>query len=856
MLLDVALLAVALAGPAAPPAEQPQPERLDIRLENVRMQILPPEIAHVHIDPKGRVWYERTAPGGIVWSYGYDWPLDRVKACIAAEFNQPSPQITGARVELFEPNGRVWFQVEQHNTLLGYDGHTWIEHHMDDIMAPHYLAATQGRSIEGRPHRATKNGVWFMYAHGILRFDGKDWSFQQMLNHEGRYIMLEFLWDVSEDGDVAIAHEGGTGTLWVFRDGKWKADPNWIAPNQVATEKIQKLVLRNKNQIWYFTEDRRLVCKMLEPLTTLPDSAGKLIDQLKSDDFATRERAMRELAKLGPTYRIALEEQSKMADDLEQKSRLNQILKQWKNQEQTGPVTGSLAMDAVRYLARDDQGRMIVVAFHLGPRSEQGLAVIDSNNHAEVFYSDRLIPAIQTSEQSSFRMESGGDQAWVTMEGHAKLLDLKKKQFIDAVRFSGIGHVEGVSADGRVFITASQRSYQRGDPIVVYSPNGTENSPTLPATSTTISDPRMAVTPDGDIWAGGEDLQRFSGGKWATIKPPFGLYNLLPGQDGMVLALGDTDETLRIGTSNTALYRGEKDVAHGTLDSLIKQNQKAIAKGFAPHSLSPGLTEFQSASVVADPIGNVWMYYGYHLRVLSGDNWHEIQRAVLEGKEYNAIQRLLPLGDGSKVIVAATRFDQGTRPVLGEIRNGKPHFTELNAKISPMHPGLRDAQGNLWLGGADRSNATILIKTDGTMQTICETGHPLLLDASGNIWIGPNSEGGIGTTEFEVWKNGRKAQSLSIPGLTAERFLFSDRPGSVYVWTGLGLKHFVADGPEYVNFRLDRFYTVPALSGTTCNIKYSKQGYLVFVTAQNAPGQQAGGELMREFKLFTVPLPK
>ena len=44
-------------------------------------------------------------------------------------------------------------------------------------------------------------------------------------------------------------------------------------------------------------------------------------------------------------------------------------------------------------------------------------------------------------------------------------------------------------------------------------------------------------------------------------------------------------------------------------------------------------------------------------------------------------------------------------------------------------------------------------------------------------------------------------------------FFFSDRPGSVYAWTILGLQHLVADGPDFDQYRLGKLFPVEGVAG-------------------------------------------
>src|SRR3954449_1926217 len=90
-------------------------EHINITIKPERWQALPERVFAVFVGPDQRVWYQLNLP------QRRQWTIDWMKRTIEREFNQPSPQIIGARPYLFEKNGRVWF-LSLGPCLLGYDG--------------------------------------------------------------------------------------------------------------------------------------------------------------------------------------------------------------------------------------------------------------------------------------------------------------------------------------------------------------------------------------------------------------------------------------------------------------------------------------------------------------------------------------------------------------------------------------------------------------------------------------------------------------------------------------------------------------------------------------------------------------
>ena len=105
-------------------------------------------------------------------------------------------------------------------------------------------------------------------------------------------------------------------------------------------------------------------------------------------------------------------------------------------------------------------------------------------------------------------------------------------------------------------------------------------------------------------------------------------------------------------------------------------------------------------------------------------------------------------------------------------------------------------------------------------------------------------------------RNGKVIQHLQIPQLTDAGFLISDRPGSVYARTTLGLQHLVADGPKFEQYRLAKLYSIEGIAGDRLGqllrpyfwYGYSKHGYLVVLGSFDMGRNPA-------HKLYLIKLP-
>src|SRR5207237_7329727 len=98
-----------------------------------------------------------------------------------------------------------------------------------------------------------------------------------------------------------------------------------------------------------------------------------------------------------------------------------------------------------------------------------------------------------------------------------------------------------------------------------------------------------------------------------------------------------------------------------------------------------------------------------------------------------------------------------------------------------------------------------------------------------NVWLAAMDKGHP-LSHFWVWREGQVVQELTIPNADAMQTIFSDRPGSVFVCTGLGLHHLVAEDDGMGKpFQLQQTYTFPSVSSTLFSCPYSDLAGLVLV---------------------------
>ncbi len=251
--------------------------RLDISLADLRWQALPRAVRNVYIAPDGRIWYECSRRFSDSGDRGVAQTVAGLKQQIEREFSQAAPQVWDIEPLLFEPGGRVWFSLSRagHSMLLGYDGKEWIERPILDkgeSISGHCV--TRGGLLEGRANRFAGGAAWFITFRGVLRFDGKQWSHQKLIDKQGKQdyygnALDNMVWlAVSPDGQRAVAYADTTQLFWVCREGKWTQcksqqqaeNDGPFPPNSGRSFRGQRsdlrgLVLPDGEAAWYLMAD-------------------------------------------------------------------------------------------------------------------------------------------------------------------------------------------------------------------------------------------------------------------------------------------------------------------------------------------------------------------------------------------------------------------------------------------------------------------------------------------------------------------------------------------------------------------------------------------------------------------------
>jgi hypothetical protein len=244
------LISVRTAEAECPAAETDTPglpatiaDRVDVSLKNIRLQALPGEIEHVFMGPDGRLWHQHHP----LYSSA-DPSLPAIQRMLEYEFGQETPQVRHAEIRLFGPNDLVWFYVRRHNVLLGYDGRSWITRPMRGQQAgligqPGKIGEVFGTGM----HRNAGGAAWFLALHGIHRWDGTEWSFQQLTDADFSAPTLS----VSPGGKFAVASciRGDVIHLWAH--GTWHVQEEPLLDESEQLGYHSSFAVTDMGVLWY-----------------------------------------------------------------------------------------------------------------------------------------------------------------------------------------------------------------------------------------------------------------------------------------------------------------------------------------------------------------------------------------------------------------------------------------------------------------------------------------------------------------------------------------------------------------------------------------------------------------------------
>ena len=790
----VLVLTWALCSALAPAAAgRDRPEQLDdLRLRDVMWQALPEPVRQVFVGPDGRTWYQLRRPRGMT--------ALQERQIITKQFRRPDPLIVGARIVLFEPGGRVWFR-DGRDAIIGFDGRTWLERRPPK---DHYFAGAAPNHGRGRTRACNafaKGRAFFVDSHGVHGYDGKAWSYQAFYQGRGRFESYPTLLPEPDGEGVIAVIRGRQSAVWRWRDDAWKQ----IDIPSGAREHSLIAAAPRAGKVWLFLR----AGAVLWPYG--PDDAVKAARTTLKETLAAT-------MSVGP-YRA------------------------------TSPTLLYYSPGGTLFIGAKDVSRG---GRNLGP----GVVIEDARGAARF-----LAGELAAKGWGGRHPERSGPVGVGTAHGlwlpgrygqpGPRLLDLRKLAFVDKLPDRRFQWLHAARPDGTLFVG-------RGEPggaVMVYRPGAPDDRRLLKVRHVLLrgkGEGAFGVSGDGSVWAETAEhgIARFDGAAWRPVDPLKGQRDLslvLPGAGGRaVLAF----------SGGAALITPDGVHRARHVHELIEQHPKAVAAAFSgagAHCRKAAIG--RNGGLAADPDGNIWHFDGSWLSVFAGGRWLSLRKELRRARLGEmSIDYICPVGDGREVYIADFRLDQG-RAFCARVKDGRLVFTPAQrpAARQELFLNVREPNGALWIGSYKLGRSgqfyysggarAYRVTGGGKAQEVKGYGWARLCDRSGNVWLGSGDS-------LRVWRAGKITRPPRVPRMTTGSRMFSDRPGSVFVWTPYGLHHLVALDPNRpADFTHRGQYTPQGLDEHVWRAACSRLGYIVAYTDQ----RDERGRPRRRLHLIDLP---
>lgn len=462
-------------------------------------------------------------------------------------------------------------------------------------------------------------------------------------------------------------------------------------------------------------------------------------------------------------------------------------------------------------------------------------------------------------------MGSGSRQWWGGADrGGPVMVDLDRLEVVDRSPDENFPYIHAVAADGTVFLSNAAA----GGVVAVYRPGAPDDRQVLAGRQVRLtSHEACCVGSDGRVWADlhGQGLRCFDGKAWqrvAGLAAGTHASLVIPGCSGAVFAQADGGRFV--------LIAGGKAHEGDSLERFVAEHRVEFTAAFGGRYCLDWWA--RGAGLAVDKGGNIWLLWQRRLRVLAGDSWVDPVFRGENGEDLGGrgdTQFLAPVGDGGRVYLHETDWFDGW-VFFGQVTGGKAVCVRtINARprIGSLarNKVIRDNEGGLWLvnnsiasgaRGSDRQRIVRRATEKGFVEEYGVIGWPCVADESGVVWAAHDD--GAKTGEVSLVSGGRIAARLTLPGMEGVCSMFSDRPGSVYVWTYRGMRHYVAKDPaEPARYSVEQTYYPQGPGGAVLRahmanrVAASRLGYAVIVTTSD---YACGGREVWPW-LNLVPLP-
>lgn len=780
-------------------------ERSDLLPRHARWQLYPSDVRTIKIDRRGKPWFELSGSASV----------DQIKRQVEVGFDLKAPWVRGARILLFDSSGRIWLSPDP-GLLLAYDPTTrqWIERPAAGPVSPGQDNASIAHAICGPAIEDGSGRIFVGDRGGCHVFDHGGWSYQpfyelNIRKHSYFGDSHEF-WVpnlITDDHGRVYAwttwgSNGCTGTLgfWVHEGAEW---------HQMMTETGERQ--GHISAIVPLRDGRVLVCPEAGKVTVARidfsqnTDQGRLrenIDRLGAESFRRRRDAEKEILQFGPHVLPMLRKAVETATLPEQRTRLELLIRVLE-QAPPLPMINDFALTNARFSGHDNRGNIVLWADTIGPDGRAGrTAAWLVTPLAEV------LPAPEPITE------------W---EPHAMLSDARGRLFLAEYR-QGLGVLDGgkvirpedqtdLPYDQILGADAAGRVYaQNRWHIAALDLDAPDERPMLEVIAYELSASRAAAcqSSEGRTIAklsspGQAFLSTFQNGRFKELPVPPGGHPVTDaaylqplGAGALVLQEEPGKDVFYFDGARWAIFRGLRELIERQYASLARQidNRRAGVETYA------GLR--------TDASRNVWCVQWDHVDAYDGKRWRSFPAAGRQGPVPRPILCCLPVNGGTRMLLC-----DGTGAMLAQAADDGINTTPLpgvDALPTNLNTGIGlrlDSRGHAWLPRSDNSATTI----DGeSARVVADSGLPRLEDSLGRVWfVNPSRK------QLVVIDSGGRRTNVAEPALSDDSTIVEDKPGSLWVNTRCGLRHFEAGAAGALEVKPDPDYFEKGIPKGACN---------------------------------------
>lgn len=818
-------------------------ERGELRLEESRWQTLPATVRNVKVDTDGQAWFELSEQAEI----------SELKQQVEASFGLEQPWIAGARLVLFDRQGRVWMIPDKnHRLLLGYDpgSKAWIQRRVESV--PDNPESTSVK-FTGGAWESHSGRLYFASRYGVHTLDGDHWNFKHLFREniaETKYFGALKCFDetkFSQDaaGKVYLwsswGRYGWTGTLGYFEhDGE-----KWQHVREVEGWEIDRLnsviPLNNSTVLVCQSSGAAILAKKAVDDPTVAKRAAADIELLGDRSYAVREAATQRLTSNAAAAIEVIRSAYSKSTDVEGRTRLGFIISRFEDTSNS-PLVDGYEFNGAKQFCLDDQGRSWLYA-----NSTQTPGSERKSSSFFLLTQDGKIEAAPKGTHNWYP-----DSTFLAQDGTVYFARYRK----GCVAFKGEQTIEitdrnqtsyryilGEDSQGRIYLSD-------GRSVAVFDAESRDIRPALPTTIFDVSHCENAVCQDdqGNVWANlaGDDhglLSVFQSGRWRDVELPGEnksfdkVTTLLPLKKGGLIVLPNVN-------GPALLFDGSQWHRHANLRKLIEVHHALLADRIDNQRFG---RDFYCKLRVDDQ-GRIWVIQWTKCTVFDDGRWLDVAAKVKEVKpRFDQFHHCLPVSGGKRMLISNSGSDHAAN-FFAWVDDGRVHL-EQTKNIGGRRSIESDytTRSGLWIDRRGRvmlpvsqEKSAILTSAENPPKVLTETGFPRFQDRAGAIWyLNPSKKRLV-----IIFPDGNR-QSINHDALHAQTAIVENRPGLFWIGTSSGLLHVSRTSAKPDGLKIIRHYEKDVPRGN-CLAMFADPKTLWFY----APGPDD------PYRLYRVELPE